>query len=89
MSYCINPDCSKPKNPPTAKQCQACGAELLLRERYRVIRSLGKGGGFGATFLARDEVLPGQPPCVIKQLRPSAEAPNVLDMARDLFSAGS
>jgi len=84
MSYCINPDCSKPKNPPTAKQCQACGAELLLRERYRVIRSLGKGG-FGATFLARDEVLPGQPPCVIKQLRPSAEAPNVLDMARDLF----
>ncbi len=84
MSYCINPDCSKPKNPPTVKHCQACGAELLLRERYRVIRSLGKGG-FGATFLARDEVLPGKPPCVIKQLRPSAEAPNVLDMARDLF----
>jgi serine/threonine-protein kinase len=84
MSYCINPDCSKPKNPPTVKQCQACGSELLLRERYRVIRSLGKGG-FGATFLARDEVLPGQPPCVIKQLRPSAEAPNVLEMARDLF----
>ncbi len=84
MSYCINPDCPKPKNPPTAKQCQACGFELLLRERYRVLRSLGKGG-FGATFLARDEVLPGKPPCVIKQLRPSAEAPNVLDMARDLF----
>jgi len=57
---------------------------LLLRERYRVLRSLGKGG-FGATFLARDEVLPGKPPCVIKQLRPSAEATNVLEMARDLF----
>lgn len=84
MSYCINPDCPKPKNPPTAKQCQACGSELFLRERYRVLRSLGKGG-FGATFLARDEVLPGKPPCVIKQLRPSAEAPNILDMARDLF----
>ena len=84
MSYCINPDCPKPKNLPTAKQCQACGSELLLRERYRVLRSLGKGG-FGATFLARDEVLPGKPACVIKQLRPSAEAPNVLDMARDLF----
>jgi serine/threonine-protein kinase len=84
MSYCINPDCSKPKNPPTAKQCQACSSELMLRDRYRIIRALGKGG-FGATFLARDEVLPGKPPCVIKQLRPSAEAPNVLEMARDLF----
>ncbi|PSR18862.1 serine/threonine protein kinase [filamentous cyanobacterium CCP3] len=84
MSYCINPDCSKPKNPPTLSHCQNCGAELLLRGRYRMIRALGRGG-FGATFLARDELLPGKPPCVIKQLRPSAEAPHILDMARDLF----
>lgn len=84
MSYCISPDCSKPKNPPTVSHCQNCGAELLLRRRYRMIRALGRGG-FGATFLARDELLPGKPPCVIKQLRPSAEAPHILDMARDLF----
>lgn len=49
-----------------------------------MIRALGRGG-FGATFLARDEALPGNPPCVIKQLRPSTEAPHILDMARDLF----
>jgi serine/threonine-protein kinase len=49
-----------------------------------MIRALGRGG-FGATFLARDELLPGKPPCVIKQLRPSAEAPHILEMARELF----
>ncbi|MEM8805195.1 MAG: pentapeptide repeat-containing protein [Cyanobacteria bacterium P01_G01_bin.38] len=84
MTYCTNPECSHPKNPPTAKHCQACGSELLLRSRYRVIGALGRGG-FGATFLARDESLPGRPPCVIKQLRPTAEASNVIEMARDLF----
>jgi serine/threonine-protein kinase len=35
--------------------------------------------------LARDELLPGKPPCVVKQLRPSTEAPHILEMARDLF----
>ncbi|MEM9483077.1 MAG: serine/threonine-protein kinase [Cyanobacteria bacterium P01_F01_bin.116] len=85
MTYCINSECPSPKNPSTARQCLACGADLLLRDRYRVSGALGKGG-FGTTFLAHDEGLPGCPPCVIKQLQPTADAPHVMQMARDLFA---
>jgi serine/threonine protein kinase, bacterial len=84
MSYCLNPTCSNPENSSQAKQCRACGSKLLLRERYRVLQALGQGG-FGATFLSKDEGLPGSPYCVIKQLRPSASSPHVMQMARDLF----
>lgn len=84
MSYCVNPDCPNPENPPKSTVCAACGSKLLLRDRYRAVKSLGQGG-FGATFLARNESLPGQPYCVIKQLRPASSTPQVLQMARELF----
>ncbi|MDJ0617316.1 MAG: serine/threonine-protein kinase [Calothrix sp. MO_192.B10] len=84
MTYCLNPTCPKPNNSANTDRCLACGAKLLLRDRYRAIKSLGQGG-FGATFLARDQSLPGEPSCVIKQLRPSGTAPHVLQMARELF----
>ncbi|UBF24449.1 pentapeptide repeat-containing protein [Kovacikia minuta CCNUW1] len=84
MSYCLNPSCPNPQNSTQTSVCQACGTKLLLRDRYRVIQTLGQGG-FGATFLAIDEALPGQPNSVIKQLRPTATAPHVLEMARELF----
>jgi len=84
MSYCLNPACPNPENLLDTELCQACGSKLLLRDRYRVIQELGHGG-FGATFLAKDESLPGSPYCVIKQLRPAVSSPNVLQMARDLF----
>lgn len=57
---------------------------MLLRDRYRVLRALGQGG-FGATFLAQDESLPGDPSCVIKQLRPAAAGAHIMPMARELF----
>ncbi|NJN86368.1 MAG: protein kinase [Leptolyngbyaceae cyanobacterium SL_7_1] len=84
MSYCLNPACPNPENLTHTESCQACGSKLLLRDRYRVIQQLGHGG-FGATFLAQDELLPGNPHCVIKQLRPAASSPHVLQMARELF----
>ncbi len=84
MSYCLNPSCTKPVNHPKAKLCKACGSKLLLRNRYHLVKGLGKGG-FGATFLAADLSLPGKPLCVIKQLRPNTDNPNFLSMARELF----
>lgn len=84
MSYCLNPICSKPHNPKDTDICLACGAKLLLRDRYQVIKLLGQGG-FGATFLSKDKALPGEPACVIKQLRPSGNTSYMLQMARELF----
>lgn len=82
MSYCLNPTCPQPKNL-VVSNCH-CGYPLLLRHRYRALKALAQGG-FGATFLARDENLPGQPSCVIKQLRLLDMAPEMLEMARELF----
>jgi serine/threonine-protein kinase len=84
MSYCLNPNCPNPENSAYSERCQSCGSRLLLRDRYRVVKALGQGG-FGATFLANDESLPGEPSCVIKQLRPSGNAPHIMQMARELF----
>src|SRR6476661_7739738 len=69
MSYCLNPNCSKPQNPPAAKICRNCRSKLLLRDRYRAIKAIGQGG-FGRTFLAVDEDKPSKPRCVIKQFLP-------------------
>jgi serine/threonine-protein kinase len=84
VSYCVNPNCANPNNEPFAISCASCGSNLKLRNRYRASRPLGKGG-FGATFLAADEGLPGFPSCVVKQLRPNTQSVSVLKMARELF----
>ncbi|AUC60883.1 serine/threonine protein kinase [Cyanobacterium sp. HL-69] len=84
VSYCVNPSCPEPENHPNLKQCRACGSDLILHNRYRALRKIGKGG-FGSTFLGMDLRLPGNPYCVIKQLRPNAEDPDTFSMALDLF----
>ena len=70
MSYCVNPSCAQPKNPNNVAVCQSCGSELRLNKRYQPLGILGKGG-FGTTFGAADLALPGNPICVVKQLRPA------------------
>lgn len=84
MSYCVNPSCTQPKNPNNVQVCQSCGTQLRLKNRYQPLGILGKGG-FGATFGAADLSLPGNPICVVKQLRPATDDPQVYKMAKELF----
>lgn len=63
---------------------QLCGRGQLFRDRYEILRMLGRGG-FGVTFLARNVSLPSQPLCVIKQLCPKFSDPPALLKARQRF----
>jgi serine/threonine protein kinase len=84
MTYCLVPGCDRPHNPDNNRICQSCGAQLLLKERYRAIQPLGRGG-FGRTFLAVDEDIPSRPSCVIKQLCLSEPNPQAYCKAVELF----
>jgi serine/threonine protein kinase len=55
-----------------------------LRGRYQIIRQLGSGG-FSTTFVAKDLDLPGQPLCVVKQLKSKDSEPSILQTIRRLF----
>ncbi|MBR8837548.1 MAG: GUN4 domain-containing protein [Stigonema ocellatum SAG 48.90 = DSM 106950] len=84
MSYCLNPNCSRPgSNSVTVKFCTSCGSKLLLAERYRATKQIGQGG-FGKTFLAIDEYKLNQR-CVIKQFLPQAQGTNNIEKASELF----
>ena len=84
MSYCVNPKCEIPQNSSTAKLCLNCGSNLLLRQRYRPIQTLGKGG-FGKTFLAVDEDIPSHPRCAVKQFQFYDRDPDIFNKAVELF----
>lgn len=57
----------------------------ILDNRYKLIKVLGKGG-FGRTYLARDQRRPGSPLCVVKQLKPASTDPEFIREARRLFN---
>jgi serine/threonine protein kinase len=56
----------------------------ILAGRYQIVNPLG-AGGFGQTFLARDNQLPGSPFCVVKQLKPQFNNTKDLEIAKRLF----
>ncbi|NKB17453.1 MAG: serine/threonine protein kinase, partial [Pseudanabaena sp. CRU_2_10] len=56
----------------------------LLDNRYQIARILGSGG-FGETFLAEDTKMPSSRYCVIKQLRPITDKPEVYQLVQQRF----
>lgn len=88
MSYCLNPNCSKPKNPTGTTFCLTCGTKILLKSRYRATDFLG-AGGMGKNFLAVDEDTPLKKLCVIKQFSPDSSVvnnPAAFQKAIELFN---
>lgn len=67
MSLCINPNCPQPAHPENNQHvtCQACGSDLLLQGRYRVMRLLSSNSGFGLVY----EAFQQDQPKILKVLR--------------------
>ncbi len=58
-SFCMNTSDSHEESLQQTPLGQLCGSKQLFRDRYEILRILGRGG-FGVTFLAQDKVLPGR-----------------------------
>jgi serine/threonine-protein kinase len=56
----------------------------LLDNRYRVTSVLGSGG-FGETYLAEDTKVPSNRRCVIKQLKPITDNPQMYELLQQRF----
>ena len=83
MLYCLNPSCPQPVNPPENLHCQHCGERLALRNRFRALRPLGKGG-FGTTYLAQDQDNRNKL-CVVKRFTYISADPANTQKAEQLF----
>jgi serine/threonine protein kinase, bacterial len=82
-------------NPAGNRFCQRCGepivganprnlpSGIILGDRYRVVRELGKGG-FGQTYLAQD-LNRFNELCVLKEFAPQIEGDYALQKSQELF----
>jgi serine/threonine protein kinase len=72
MSLCINPRCPQPDHPGNDNSlfCQSCGSELVLQQRYRVMRLLSDSSGFGKVYEAYERSTPK----ILKVLKESHNA---------------
>ncbi|MEO0687725.1 MAG: serine/threonine-protein kinase, partial [Cyanobacteria bacterium J06649_11] len=59
--------------------------DTILRNRYKILKELGRGG-FSVTYLAVDMDLPGNPKCVVKQLKTRHSNNTILQIAKKLFN---
>jgi serine/threonine-protein kinase len=57
---------------------------MLLNDRYLVKEKLAQGG-FGTTYLAEDTQLPSRRICVVKQLTPKVDNPQIQELIRERF----
>ncbi|MEO0767945.1 MAG: serine/threonine-protein kinase [Cyanobacteria bacterium J06649_4] len=57
---------------------------VLLNNRYKVLNVLGDGG-FGQTYLAEDMHMPSNRKCVIKQLKPVHDRPELQQIINERF----
>lgn len=65
-------------------QTQELTPSIVLNKRYKIVNNLG-AGGFSYTYLAEDIQRPGNPQCVVKQLRPASQDTEYLSVLGRLF----
>ncbi|MBW4575799.1 MAG: serine/threonine protein kinase [Aphanothece sp. CMT-3BRIN-NPC111] len=85
MICCLNPYCYDPLNPDDLTACKSCGTPLipLLRDRFKIIEPIGRGG-FGKTYLAED-IDKLNERCIIKQLTYQASNEEEAHKVQQLF----
>lgn len=80
MSLCINSRCLEPDHSGNDgnRFCQSCGSDLILQNRYRILRLISDKSGFGNVYEAYDRSVPK----ILKVLKDNY---NHNDKAVDLF----